>query len=109
MRSPPALSAPPSKTRSRGSQTTVGTPAATNASRSSSNSLQVGTSRQSTMAMRGGLAVPPVLVAGQERLEQPRDRGVEADVEAIAEPGQRRIVARHRGEELGETLAVARA
>jgi ABC-2 type transport system ATP-binding protein len=43
----------------RGSATTVGTPAEVNASRSSSNSLQVGTSRQSMMAMCGGSSVPP--------------------------------------------------
>ena len=56
---PPALKRAPSNVRSRGSAMSVGTPAATNASRRSSNSLQVGTSRQSTMAICGGCSRPP--------------------------------------------------
>ena len=42
-----------------GAHTTVGTPASTNASRRISNSVHVGTFRQSTIAMVGGAAVPP--------------------------------------------------
>ncbi len=37
----------------------AGTPSAVNASRRISNSLNVGTSRQSTIAISGGDAVPP--------------------------------------------------
>ena len=37
----------------------VGTPSAVNASRRISNSLKVGTSRQSTIAISGGDAEPP--------------------------------------------------
>ena len=56
---PCAVNVPLPNTSSRGSQTIVGTPLAEKASRRISNSVQVGTSRQSTIAIVGGLAVPP--------------------------------------------------
>ena len=53
----------------------VGTPAPSNASRRISNSLQVGTSRQSTIAMVGGFArAAPLAVARDERVEHRLDR-----------------------------------
>ena len=59
MRDSPHVSVPFSNASSRGSHTSVCTPSAVNASRRISNSVHVGTSRQSTIAMVGGSVVPP--------------------------------------------------
>ena len=106
---PCATSFPPEYSRSRGSQTMVGTPLATNASRSISNSLKVGHfAPVHDGHQRRRPAAAPVAIARQQRVEQVIDGPIHPRAESV------RCLAESRHqvggvEDLGEALAVAGA